>query len=66
MEKIMNNQKHTLERKDIIISTQDDKRIAKIKNSSFLISASGKNDEEAIYNLNKVYKEFIKRLENCD
>lgn len=66
MEKIMNNQKYTLERKDIIISAQDDKRIAKIKNSSFLISASGKNDEEAIENLNKAYKNFMQRLENSD
>lgn len=51
---------------EIIISNYEGKKLAKLKDSSFLISAIGDNDIQAIQNLKESYRKFLNRLENSD
>ncbi len=52
--------------KNVIISNHEGKKLAKLKDSSFLITATGANEEEAIENLKKAYGEIFNRFQNSD
>lgn len=51
---------------DVVIVTYEGKRLAKMKDSSFLVSATGQSDEEAIQNLKKTYEELSNKFQNSD
>ncbi len=51
---------------EIIISSYEGKKLAKMKDSSFLFSAVGDSEEEAIEKLKKVYSERLKNFQNSD
>ncbi len=51
---------------NVVIVTYEGKSLAKMKDSSFLVSATGQNDDEAIQNLKKTYEELSNKFQNSD
>lgn len=61
-----NNNVYVPKMNNVIISSHDGKKLVKFKDSSFLATATGSNDEEAIENLKKAYSQIFNRFQNSD
>jgi hypothetical protein len=51
---------------EVLLSNYENKRLAKLKDSSFLVSGTGKTEEEAIANLRKSYEQLSRRFQDSD